>query len=192
MCIRDRGKADDSDEEGDDDGEAAEEEDPHVSASTSPPLLHHLLPISVVSDFMEANKVRHVIDMTPTPLPLSQQVIEKGCSYFGVCGSEFQRDFLLRNLKRGVVDALQDPTSPLTDPRFLKAEPQAKEDVEDIEEEDPEDDPEEDPDNVTPKVKAKSKAKSKANQKRKGKSKAKVKALPAKAASTSAPEARAS
>ena len=54
--------------------------------------MHHLLPITVITDLVTAYNVRHVIDFCPTPMPLMIALLEKGCSYFGMVANEYQRE----------------------------------------------------------------------------------------------------
>ena len=42
-----------------------------------------------------------------------------GISYFAICGSEVQRDYLRAKLHKGIVANLKDTSSVLHDPRFM-------------------------------------------------------------------------
>ena len=82
------------------------------------PISFHCLPVDVTLDFVKALQVRHVVDFTPTPLPLALELAKLGVSYFGVCGTEEQRTFINNALHNGLVAELQWPASPLHDPRI--------------------------------------------------------------------------
>ena len=100
------------DDDDDDDVADAEDEEVEEQDPTGTTLMH---PISVITDLMTAYNVRHVIDLYPTPLPLMLAVVEKGCSYFGVCATELQREYLTTQLKTGIMAASSDPTNPLSE-----------------------------------------------------------------------------
>ena len=108
----------DADDDDDDDVADAEDEEVEEQDPTSVTLMHHLLPITVITDLMTAYNVRHVIDLCPTPLPLILAVVEKGCCYFGLCATEFQREYPTTQLKNVIIAALSDPKSPLSENRF--------------------------------------------------------------------------
>lgn len=117
--VRAGGKEEGSDveaeEEESDDGadEAVDESDQQR------PMSYHCLPVTVVTDLVEGMNVKHVIDLTPTPLPLALNLLMMGCSYFAVCASERMRDELTSRLHSQLVGALKDPTNPLFDRRFV-------------------------------------------------------------------------
>ena len=83
------------------------------------PINFHALPVDVVLDLAKANNCKHVIDFAPTPLPLAHRLISSGISYFGICGTAEQRDYLANQLHDGVMKSLKDPSSTLHDARFL-------------------------------------------------------------------------
>ena len=116
------GKADESDDEDPEDECDAEPVAAEQSTSDSVPLTYHALPVVVFTDLVEAFGVKHVIDLTPTALPLQVALLARGCSYFGLCGSEFQRDWIQEKLRADVVKAIRDPSSTLFDKRLTPAE----------------------------------------------------------------------
>ena len=80
------------------------------------PISFHWLPVDVTLDFVKAFQVRHVVDFTPTPLPLALELVKLGVSYFGVCRTENQRTVIKHALHKGIVAKLQIPASPCTTP----------------------------------------------------------------------------
>ena len=110
-------------DENDEREEPQPEGDGNETASGAKPeaehvIMHDLLPTTVDLDIAYANTFRHAIDMTPTPLPLIKDLVSRGVSYLGICGTEFQTGFLISQLRDGLIRAIQDPTSPLQDLRF--------------------------------------------------------------------------
>ena len=106
--------SDDSAEEDD----AAGGEDPEDGGAALQPISFHCLPVAVTLDFVKAFQVRHVVDFTPSPLPLPLELVKLGISYLGVCATENQRDYIKDALHTGLVAELQNPESPLHDPRI--------------------------------------------------------------------------
>ena len=88
----------------------------------------HALPVKVVDNIVAALGVKHVIDLTPTSLPLGVALLERGCSYFALCCTSFQRDHLEKTMRAGIKKALLDTNSSLYDRRFVDAstEPASK------------------------------------------------------------------
>ena len=83
----------DSGDEGDDaaesekseaEAEAPEEDANAVKAETKFPINYQCLPVSVVTDLVVAQNVKHVIDLCPTPLDLALELVKKGISYADV------------------------------------------------------------------------------------------------------------
>lgn len=108
------GKADEDDEPLD----PGDEDDVEEAGQDVSILMHHLLPITVITDLVTAYNVRHVIDFCPTPMPLMIALLEKGCSYFGMVANEYQREYLSKQLKTDIIAALMNPKSPLSEGRF--------------------------------------------------------------------------
>ena len=70
---------------------------PPVDKSKEPepePIHWHALPIQVVLDVAKAYGIKHIIDFTPTSLPLIPELLENGCSYLGICGTDEHDEFL--------------------------------------------------------------------------------------------------
>jgi hypothetical protein len=59
-----------------------------------------------------------VVDFSPSPLPVALRLMEMGVSYFSLSATEFQRDFLSKQLDAGLLAAVVSPTSPLYDRRL--------------------------------------------------------------------------
>ena len=87
------------------------------------PISFHCLPVDVTLDFVKAFQVRHVVDFTPTPLPLALELVKLGVNYFGVCGTENQRTVFKNALHNGIVAELQHPASPCTTPALRSSLP---------------------------------------------------------------------
>ena len=108
-----------SDESNDEDDPAEAKEEEHMTAGVhAQPISFHALPINLVMDFVRAFQIRHVVDFTPTPLPLPLELMKQGVSYFGVCGTEAQRDYIKQCLHEGLLKEILDPASPLHDKRL--------------------------------------------------------------------------
>ena len=67
--------------------------------------------------------MKHIIDLSPTPLPLALECVKSGVSYFGVCGSTVQQDYLNKQCLNGLKKAVTDPSHVLFDRRFVAAHP---------------------------------------------------------------------
>lgn len=89
--------SEDEDDEVEDDDDAEAPDD-----SVALPISHHCLPLAVITDLVEGFGAKHVIDLTPTPLPLAIKLLEMGCSYFAMCASEKMADSLKEQLVNGV------------------------------------------------------------------------------------------
>ena len=82
------GKDSDDDDDDEEPFEADEADDNDDADETAKiPINFHALPVSVIMDFVVAWKVKHVLDFMPTPLPLALALVEKGISYFALCGT---------------------------------------------------------------------------------------------------------
>ena len=119
------GSSDDADENEEDDDDQEDHATPAAPVTAakqdSVPVSYHALPIDVVLDFYKAYNVKHVIDLTPTPLGLAFEILALGGSYVGVCASDMQaarlKDQLFNKLILGIVDESQPL---LYDARFSK------------------------------------------------------------------------
>ena len=89
------------------------------------PLSWHCLPCSVVLNVVKGFHVKHVIDLMPTPLGLAYELMNIGCSYVAVCGTQRQVDFLEQQLMGQIVKGLMDPNSGLYDRRLVPTPPAA-------------------------------------------------------------------
>ena len=78
---------DDDDEEPLEADAEADNNDDDEDGIAKIPINFHVLPVSVIMDFVVAWKVKHVLDFMPTPLPLALALVEKGISYFALCGT---------------------------------------------------------------------------------------------------------
>ena len=184
--VRAGGRCDASDEDDGDDDNDDEPQDDEVEPGNDEqapgedqvPISYHCLPVSVITDFVEALGVKHVIDLTPSPLGIGAKLLELGCSYFALCASEVMRDKLKLDLTNAVASALMDPNNPLHDRRFASVgKPSKNDDREDPDDPEPEDPQPEDPEPEDPKPsKGGGKGKGKGNKgKGKGKGNAKGK-----------------
>lgn len=88
------------------------------SSSSTEPVSYHVLPVALIVDLVQAYNVQHVIDLTPSCLDLAGQLVERGFSYVGVCGTQKQRDWLKARADGFILDSLKDPTSRLFDKRL--------------------------------------------------------------------------
>ena len=107
-------------EEADNDG--AEQEDEEQFMDTEPavdpdetegmkPISYHVLPITVVTDYVQGFGVKHVIDFTPTPLPLAIALSKLGVSYAAFCATDSQATFLKNQYREALRAELLDPSS---------------------------------------------------------------------------------
>ena len=88
-----------------------------------PPINPNLLPTSVAINIMEGFSGKHIIDLTPTPLPLAYEVIRRGGSYVALCATEKMQEYLKSQLKALLLKGIRDPTEKLLfDPRFRAAD----------------------------------------------------------------------
>jgi hypothetical protein len=114
--------SDDDDDDGDDDDNVDTQEAP----ASDPPIAPHCLPLVLMTEYCKAFNVKHVIDLSPTPLDLGFEIVRNGGSYVAVCASTQQIEYLKKNLFQKLKHAiLDDSESLLYDPRFLpvKTEP---------------------------------------------------------------------
>ena len=58
------------------------------------PICYHVLPIDLLLDFIKAFQVRHIVDFSPTPMPLTVQLANLGITYLAICGTEEQKNYL--------------------------------------------------------------------------------------------------
>jgi hypothetical protein len=83
------------------------------------PVNHHCLPTFVVTDWVKAHGVKHIIDLAPTPLDLAFQLGRLGCSYVAVCATPVMKQFLRNQAFRQIKAAITDENEPyLYDSRF--------------------------------------------------------------------------
>ena len=87
----------------------------------SVPISWHALPITVVTDLCAGFNIKHVIDLCPTPMNLGYELISRGISYFAVCSTAKQTEFLRSQCHKSVMEALVTPGTNLSDPRFFGA-----------------------------------------------------------------------
>jgi hypothetical protein len=116
FCLAGGACPSDDDDDLDEDDDAPPEEELGVPKY---PINYHALPITVISDFVEGFNVKHVIDLTPTPLNLAFQLAQLGVSYVALCATEVMKDFLTKQTFNTVRRAICDENEPiLFDPRF--------------------------------------------------------------------------
>ncbi len=102
----------------DDENEPVDKDDDNVVPS-DPPIAHHALPIVVVSDLTKAFGVKHVIDLSPTPMPLAFDIISRGGSYVGLTASPLMNYKLKTRLFKQVILGIVNPKERLLyDSRF--------------------------------------------------------------------------
>ena len=109
--------------------EGAEQEDEEQFMDTEPavdpdetegmkPISYHVLPITVVTDYVQGFGVKHVIDFTPTPLPLAIALSKLGVSYAAFCATESQATFLKNQYREALRAELLDSSSVLYESRL--------------------------------------------------------------------------
>ena len=107
------GLSDDDESSNDDEADASEDADPKFAIN------YHCLPLNVFTDFVAGFDVKHVIDLTPTPLNLSSKFASKGVSYVALCATSDMKDFLKNNAFTEIRKAICNENEPiLYDPRF--------------------------------------------------------------------------
>jgi hypothetical protein len=57
-----------------------------VGGDGAQPINFHSLPVDVALDFVKAFQVRHVVDFTPTPLPLALELVKLGSATSACAG----------------------------------------------------------------------------------------------------------
>ena len=82
------------------------------------PISYHVLPITVVTDYVQGFGVKHVIDFTPTPLPLAIALSKLGVSYAAFCATDSQATFLKNQYREALRAELLDPSSVLYESRL--------------------------------------------------------------------------
>ena len=82
------------------------------------PINYHVLPITVVTDYVQGFGVKHVIDFTPTPLPLAIALSKLGVSYAAFCATDSQATFLKNQYREALRAELLDPSSVLYESRL--------------------------------------------------------------------------
>ncbi len=114
---------DDDDDDDSEDGDGGEVQNlgdrPIDGKEEDPPIAHHCLPVELITNLTEGFNVKHVIDISPTPLPLAYQIIKKGGSYVAVCATEVMNSYLKEQLFNQLIKGVVDPDEKLLyDPRF--------------------------------------------------------------------------
>ena len=103
----------DNDDDDDDDDPDGESEPP-----SDPPIAPHGLPLSLMTNYIAAHNIKHVIDMSPT-MNLGFEVVRTGGSYVAICASQMQADWLKKSLIDKLMVAIVDKTEKLLyDARF--------------------------------------------------------------------------
>ena len=82
------------------------------------PISYHVLPITVVTDYVQGFGVKHVIDFTPTPLPLAIALSKLGVSYAAFCATDSQATFLKNQYREALRAELLDSSSVLYESRL--------------------------------------------------------------------------
>ena len=85
------------------------------------PINFHQLPSTVIDELMWGFNVKHVIDLCPSPACVGANVVKNGGSYFGLCSTDVQRDWLITNTKAILATACRDPDSPLSSQLYISA-----------------------------------------------------------------------
>lgn len=83
------------------------------------PLSYHCLPLNLLTDLIVAYCGKHVLDYTPHPMNLAAELVIKGISYFGVCGTDVQRRYLDNGMHNRIMKELLDANSPMGDHRYI-------------------------------------------------------------------------
>lgn len=108
----------------DDDNEDTEVEDDDAEINDDadegdPPIAWHALPVTAVMSYVKAFNIKHVIDLSPTPLPLAYEVVAWGGSYVALCATPQQADYLQHALFEKLIQGIVNPEQTLLyDPRF--------------------------------------------------------------------------
>ena len=91
---------------------------PIAAGDSEGPVCHHALPKQVVLDLIQSHNVRHVVDLSPSPLNLSADLVSSACSYFALCATDAMRDYLQSGLLAKLKESLVKPGSELFDRRL--------------------------------------------------------------------------
>jgi hypothetical protein len=59
------------------------------------------------------NNVKHVIDLTPCTNLVAVDILDAGGSYYGLCASDIQKDWMFANIKKKLIAVCKDPTTNL-------------------------------------------------------------------------------
>ena len=110
----------------------SEEESDGLVGRDEVPLPYHAMPIDVVTDFVTANRVKTCRGLVADPLPLALALLERGVTYFGLCGSEKQREYQEKLLHDCIMKALKDPNNPLCDHRLVPGGRQGRNTADDV------------------------------------------------------------
>lgn len=110
------GCKDDSDADASEDEEAAEGE--CDGDEVKYPICYHVLPIDLLLDFIKAFQVRHIVDFSPTPMPLTVQLANLGITYLAICGTEEQKNYLHDKSLKDLENEMMKVDSALYDPRM--------------------------------------------------------------------------
>ena len=111
-------------EESDDDDDDNDDDDDHhdggdQEAPGEPHIAPHALPLLFMRNYIKAYNVKHVIDLSPSPLGLAFEVVKEGGSYVAVCATKIQADYLKDQLQSKLVKGIVDKNYPLLyDARF--------------------------------------------------------------------------
>ena len=85
-------------DESDDSSDDEDDDDDHAEDTSDPPVSHHCLPITVALALIKAHNIKHVIDLSPSPLKLAYKVLALGGSYVGLCATSEQAEYLKKQL----------------------------------------------------------------------------------------------
>ena len=98
-----------------------------MTADIKQPVVYHELPVPLWVGMMHAYSAVMVIDLTPQAGRLATWCVANRVGYVGICQTEFQKDYILKQAEAEVVRKLADPSSGISIPKFVNAEKDAKE-----------------------------------------------------------------
>ena len=102
-------------------GEKKKDDKKDVKKDDKVPLMPHALPVSVVTDLIEAFNVKHIIDLFPTPCPLAYKVLASGGSYVGLTATPMMQNHIKKQLYNDLILGHVNPKEQfLYDARFSR------------------------------------------------------------------------
>ena len=111
--------ADDEDDDENDDEDDDEEKTSPAKTPETVPLSWHCLPADFMVNIATAFRVKHVVDLSPTPLSLAYDLAVIGTSYVAMCASASMVEYLTKQARMSLAKGICDPKCKLLyDSRF--------------------------------------------------------------------------